>query len=90
MTKDEFAQTLGFADYNALLAAVARPADHTKKNGNTIQRRGRPRMGLTKKVSITLEEQDWNDLAGICRVDKTTMSALLRRIITQALREGKV
>lgn len=49
---------------------------------------GRPSLGVTRKVSLTLPAQVWSDLAGIAFVDKKTQAALLRDIIIQQLYLG--
>lgn len=42
---------------------------------------GRPKVGITKKCSITLPEEQWAELETIMKMDKASMSQALREII---------
>jgi len=43
---------------------------------------GRPSLGITKKVSITLPEKEWDKLQKECKGWDISLSSLLREIIT--------
>ncbi|WP_018754436.1 ribbon-helix-helix protein, CopG family [Paenibacillus terrigena] len=49
--------------------------------GGAREGAGRKGIGLTKKISLTLPEQVWDDLEAACRSKQISRSELIRQII---------
>jgi len=57
--------------------------DNSSSHGGKRQGSGRPTLGITKKVSITLSDENWEKFDK-ARGDKST-SAMLREIIKKEI-----
>jgi hypothetical protein len=53
--------------------------DCRPKHGGYREGAGRPSLGITKKVSVTLPEEVWNEIE--CEKGDLTMSAFLRDLV---------
>ncbi len=50
--------------------------------GGAREGAGRKRLGITKKVSLTLPEELWETLQAVCTENNTSQSEVLRSIIS--------
>lgn len=48
--------------------------------------RGRPQIGTTKKLSLTMPDEDWEGLERIAEAEGKTRSAMIRHIVNQFMR----
>ncbi|MFJ2046901.1 hypothetical protein HW560_02100 [Paenibacillus sp. E222] len=64
------------------------PMGVEKQKGGVRKGAGRKRIGITRKISLTLPEECWNEIDRYCQRGDHTISEVLRSLIEDNLHQA--
>lgn len=84
MKREVFYKTKSFLnEYSDQIHKNEDTVEYNVKRGGSREGSGRPSLGQTKRISLTLPDQTWNQLNRLKNTDVMPLSTLIRHIIIE-------